>query len=301
MSRRSFDQRSSQFRSSLVTTVPVRRRRFSASPLSPVTLRHRLLQRDLHFRDGRDRRHQRHGIVENMILPQIGVGEHVIADHLRLSQARAMADHQPAMRTQHRDMIGDVLRVRGPDADIHETHALPVRADDVIGRHLEAVPGDGEHARFRLLRRKRAIDDGVAGQHHLRDALVGVELLQSPLHELVDIAVVVRQQHPGLHRAPVGARVMHEPSQRIIDARRVERAQAAARRRGRIPRRPSRRRWSRATAPGNSAQGPPRRRRRSSVRRRSRRHRDRRISCPPTPTSIAAPYSETSGSSCSSR
>ena len=37
MSRRSFDQRNSQLRSSLVTTVPVRNRRFSASPRSPVT------------------------------------------------------------------------------------------------------------------------------------------------------------------------------------------------------------------------------------------------------------------------
>ena len=49
-----------------------------------------------------------------------------------------------------------------------------------------------------------------------------MKLLQAPLHELVDIAVIVGQQHPGLHRPPVGAGIVHEPAQRIIDARRVE-------------------------------------------------------------------------------
>ena len=242
ISRRSFDQRSSQFRSSLVTTVPVRNRRFSASPRSPVTLRDRLLQGDLHLGDRRDGRHHRDRIVENMVLPQIGVGEHIIADDLRLPQARAMADHQPAMGTQHRDMVGDVLGVRRTDADVHETHAAPVRADDMIGRHLEAMPGDGRHARLRFFRRQRSVDDDIAGQDHPLHAGVGLELLQSPLHELVDIAVIVGEQHPGLHRAPVRARVVDEAPQRVVDAWRIEQRKRPFAADARIRRRPSRHR-----------------------------------------------------------
>ena len=49
MSRRSFDQRNSQLRSSLVTTVPVRNRRLSAFAAIAGDFRHRLLQGDLHF------------------------------------------------------------------------------------------------------------------------------------------------------------------------------------------------------------------------------------------------------------
>ena len=60
MRRRSCDQRSSQLRSSLVTTVPVRSRRFSASPSLAGDPRRRLLQRDLHLGQRRDRHLRRH-------------------------------------------------------------------------------------------------------------------------------------------------------------------------------------------------------------------------------------------------
>ncbi len=53
-------------------------------------------------------------------------------------------------------------------------------------------------------------------------AVAGAQLLEAPVDELVDIAVVVGQQHPRLHRAPVGAGVVDEPAQRVIDAHRVE-------------------------------------------------------------------------------
>ena len=68
--------------------------------------------------------------------------QHIVADALRLAQAAAMADHQPAMRTQHRQMVSDVLGVGRTDADIDEADAaFTILAQQVIARHLEAMPG----------------------------------------------------------------------------------------------------------------------------------------------------------------
>ena len=92
----------------------------------------------------------------------------------------------------------------------------------MIGRHLEAVPGDGGGARLRL---RRAADESMTtlpGRTTFCDARSGVQLLQAPAHELVDVAVIVGQQHPGLHRPPVGAGVVDEAAQRVVDAQRVE-------------------------------------------------------------------------------
>ena len=129
-------------------------------------LRHRLLQRHLHFGERRDRHVERHRVVEDAVLAQIGVGQHVVADRLRLPQARAMADHQPAMRPQHRDMVGDVLGVGGADADVDQADAAAVRAQ----RRGRRASGSGARAtaaaqRLRFLRRRRRVDHDVAGQH----------------------------------------------------------------------------------------------------------------------------------------
>ena len=140
---------------------------------------------------------------------------------LRLPKARGMADHQPAMGPQHRDVVGDRLGVGRPDADVDQGDAAPVGADDVVGGHLKAVPDDGGGLRFRFLRRGAGIDDDIARQHQLARR-AGAQLFEPPMDELVDVAVVVGQQQPRLHRAPVGAGVVDEPAQRVIDARRVE-------------------------------------------------------------------------------
>ena len=146
--------------------MPVRRRRFSSSPRSPGDLRGRLLQGDLDLGQGRDRDFRRHGAVEDAVAAEIAVGQHVIADGLRLPQAAAMADHEPAMRAQHRQMIGDVLGVRRADADIDERDPVPVPAHEVIGRHLEAVPGRGaDQLRDGLV--QAALDGDAAGRTSL--------------------------------------------------------------------------------------------------------------------------------------
>src|SRR3546814_15309731 len=53
-----------------------------------------------------------------MVFAHIAMGEHIIAQLLGIPQARAMAQHQPGMRTQHRDVIGDVAGVRRPCANV---------------------------------------------------------------------------------------------------------------------------------------------------------------------------------------
>ena len=44
--------------------------------------------------------------------------------------------------------------------------------------------------------------------------------------------MIVGQQHPGLHRAPIRAGVVHEPPQRIVDPHRVEQRERPLARRG---------------------------------------------------------------------
>ena len=42
------------------------------------------------------------------------------------------------------------------------------------------------------------------------------------MNELVDIAMIVGEQQPGLDSSPVGSRIVYEPAQGIVDPRRVE-------------------------------------------------------------------------------
>ena len=82
--------------------------------LEPGDLAHRLLERDLHLGERRDRHPERQVGVEHVVLAHIAVGEHVVAERLRVAQAGAVAEHQPGMRPQHRDVVGDVLALDGP-------------------------------------------------------------------------------------------------------------------------------------------------------------------------------------------
>ena len=81
-------------------------------------LGHRLLQRHLHFGQRRDRHPQRQVLVEHVVLAHIAVGQHVVAELLGVAQAGAVAEHQPGMRPQHGDVVGDGLGVGRADADV---------------------------------------------------------------------------------------------------------------------------------------------------------------------------------------
>ncbi len=142
-------QRQAVDRAGLVAQLPVAvvdggdgARAHDALQLVPVQLGdlgHRLLQGDLDLGQGRDRHPDGQVVVQHVILAQIGVGQDEIAQGLAVPQARAMAHHQPDMRAQHRDVVGRCLGVGRADADIDQGDPLPVRAFQVISRHLRQL------------------------------------------------------------------------------------------------------------------------------------------------------------------
>ena len=67
--------------------------------------------------------------------------QHVVAEELATPQPGAMTDHQPAMRPQHGEVVGDRLGVGRTDADVHERDAVALRPGQVIGRHLRQMHG----------------------------------------------------------------------------------------------------------------------------------------------------------------
>ena len=184
-----------------------------------------LLQRQLDFSQGRNRNVRRHDPVKNAVATHIGMGQHVIADGLRLTQAATVTDHQPAVRAQNGQVVGDVFRVGGADADIDQGHAMAIVGLQVVGRHLVAMP---HHARsdglgFAVVH--RLFDDHVARHYHAHKTRVIAQLLKAVKDKLVNITVIVGQQDPRLHMAPVAAGVMHQPAQGKIDPRRIEQRQ----------------------------------------------------------------------------
>ncbi len=102
---------------------------------------------------------------------------------------------------------------------------MAVARDQVVGRHLEAVPGDGGDDRLGLAGIHVALDDDVARQNQALEARVVAQLLQAMLDELIDVAMVVGEQDPGLHVTPVAAGVVDDAAQREIGAGGVEQRQ----------------------------------------------------------------------------
>ena len=88
-------------------TVPVRMMRFSFVAGQARDLADRFLQRDLDLGQCGNGHPDRQVVVEDMILAHIGVRQNVIAQRLGVAQARAVAKHQPGMRAQHGDVVGN--------------------------------------------------------------------------------------------------------------------------------------------------------------------------------------------------
>ena len=102
---------------------------------------------------------------------------------------------------------------------------MAVSGLQVIGRHLITMP---DHAgsncrRFAVIH--ALVDDHVARQHHADKPWVTAQLLQAMQDELVNIAVVVGQQDPRLHMAPVTAGVVHQAAQGKVHAGGIEQRQ----------------------------------------------------------------------------
>ena len=78
-----------------------------------------------------------------MVVAQISVGEHIIADRLARPKAAAMADHQPHFGPKHRDMVAHRLRIGRPDPDIDQGDPAAALGHQMISGHLVPAPVAG--------------------------------------------------------------------------------------------------------------------------------------------------------------
>ena len=91
---------------------------FELKPGQPRHFADGLLERNLHLGQRRNRHPQRQLLIQHMILANVSVRQDVVAELLRVPQTRTVAEHQPGMGSKHRDVIGDVARVRRAGADV---------------------------------------------------------------------------------------------------------------------------------------------------------------------------------------
>ena len=122
-------------------------------------------------------------------------------------------------------MVGDILGVGRPDADVDQRDpgiALPCQ---MVGGHLITVPRGTSHESLGLGLRMLAAHGDVPRQHKPVKRAFARKLLASPAHELIHIAVIVGEQDPALYVAPIASRIVDEPPQGEIGAQRVEQGQ----------------------------------------------------------------------------
>ena len=129
------------------------------------------------------------------------------------------------MRAQHGKMVRHRFCVRRAHPNIRQCHTLPEWRGQMIGRHLEFLPRRclDQCLDIRIARRRRNRRSARQDQTVVRPVLTN--LVDAPPDELIDIAVIIRQQNPRLHRAPIRSRIMYEAAQRIIDTHRIKKGQ----------------------------------------------------------------------------
>ena len=187
---------------------------------------HGFLQRLLDFGQRRHGYPQRQVVVEHMVVADIPVGQHVIAQHLAVAQSGAVTEHDPGVRTQHGHMVGHGLGVAGADSDVDHGDATVAGPYQMVGRHLRQA------LRVRALHEsvRRAMLQ-VVGDHIARFDKRGIaagrilhgELSQAD--EFVDVELVIGEQHEVLEISRIGAAVVAQALQRIVHARRGEQRQ----------------------------------------------------------------------------
>jgi hypothetical protein len=172
-----------------------------------------------------------------MVFAHVAVGQHVVAQLLGVAQAGAVAQHQPGVRAQHRDVVGDGLGVGRAHADVDHGDAGAVGAHQVVGRHLRQPRRRGaQHVVARLRGFADTARDHVAGFDEGDVVAGGIgHQLVAQLDELVDVELVVGEQHEVLEVLGRGAGVVAQPVQRIVHPRRGEQRQRLG-----SPRRPAR-------------------------------------------------------------
>jgi len=130
--------------------------------------------------------------------------------------------------SQHGDVVGDGLRVGRAHADVDHRDAAAVSAHQVVGRHLRQARRCGAEVVAQQRRQALAARDHVARLDKrdvvLRARFTGHGLVPEP-HELVDVELVVREQHEVLKVLRRSAGVVPQAMQRVVDPRRGEQRQ----------------------------------------------------------------------------
>ena len=69
-----------------------------------------------------------------------------------------MADHQPDLGAQHRDMVASGFRIGRADADVDQRNPGPALRHQVIGGHLVAAPLPGRDLRLGIVQLAGFVD-----------------------------------------------------------------------------------------------------------------------------------------------
>ena len=175
---------------------------------------HRFFERLLNFRERRNRHPQRQLFVEHMVFTHVAVGQHVVAKLLTVAQTRAVAQHDPRMRAQHGDVVGDVFGIRRADADVDHGDAALVGAQQVVGRHLRQA-----WRRYAHVVARRGGQTGASGHHiagfyksHVLAGRVCHGFMADP-YKFINIKLVVGEQHIVLEPVGRGAGVVAQALQ----------------------------------------------------------------------------------------
>ena len=140
-----------------------------------------------------------------------------------MAKTAAMPHHQPNLRAQHRQVIGNRLGVGWPHADIHQRYPCAIGRPQMVSRHLEAPPGRAVNRCPAMLIRLRNLQPSGHGKRSI--AALPAQLLQRPVTERVHIAVIVREQHIMLEMLHRRAGIMLQPLQREIHPLRIKKGQ----------------------------------------------------------------------------
>ena len=184
----------------------------------------RVEQRVLHLGDRGQRDFGRKHVVEHMIVAQISVGEHIIADRLARPKPAAMADHQPHVGAQHRDMVADRLSVGRADADVDQRDPGAAFGNQVIGGHLLAPPLAGGDLRLGVVE-FAALVDRARDRQRGKARVLASKAVDRDGDELVDVAHIVGEQHEALEMLRRRAGVMLQPGQAEVGAGPIEQGQ----------------------------------------------------------------------------
>src|SRR6516165_9841394 len=121
------------------------------------------------------------------------------------------------MRPQHRHVISDVSGVGRPSADVDEGGAAVVGVHDMPGRHLgRALRGCA--SRPWIAEPRIACDDVAWLDENVTVRITRPHALATHERKRIGIELVIGQNHEILEVLRIGARVMVQTMQRIIDA-----------------------------------------------------------------------------------